>query len=120
MQSEYRKYLRSKSWTQKRDATIAKRKKCNRCNSRHSLIVHHKNRKARWYHEKAKDLEVLCKSCHYKEHEKEIEEEQSSKKEERQRKENSRNTFYCRKIREMNADTVPVTIDDLFYLHTIV
>ena len=44
-------------------------KKCERCGSTHKLERHHKDRDVA--NNSRKNLEVLCKICHLKEHEKE-------------------------------------------------
>jgi 5-methylcytosine-specific restriction endonuclease McrA len=40
---------------------------CERCGSKHNILVHHRDRNR--YNNKKGNLEVLCKSCHQKEHE---------------------------------------------------
>lgn len=57
-------------WTQKSNQIRLTRKKCERCNSRDDLQVHHlryfPNRKIWEYGDE--HLQILCRSCHAKEH----------------------------------------------------
>jgi 5-methylcytosine-specific restriction endonuclease McrA len=71
MNIEYSKYLKSKEWLSIRLDILTIRPKCERCGSKKSLEVHHLTYK-RIFNEEPEDLEVLCKGCHYKEHESEI------------------------------------------------
>lgn len=60
----YRKYLKSESWQVKRlFAFKAAKHKCQRCGGIKKLEVHHKNYEC-LYHERLKDVEVLCAKCH--------------------------------------------------------
>lgn len=52
-------------------------KKCNRCGSESFLCVHHKDRNRR--NNAKENLEILCKSCHQKEHVKRNEKGQFTK-----------------------------------------
>lgn len=70
MQSHVDEYYRSSEWQAKRSIMLARAEnKCNRCGALQlsGLHVHHNN-----YHnfgnEKMTDLEVLCKTCHEKQH----------------------------------------------------
>lgn len=71
MNVEYSRYLKSKEWLSIRLDILTIRQKCERCGSKKSLEVHHLTYQ-RIFKEEPADLEVLCKGCHYKEHEKEI------------------------------------------------
>ena len=60
----YRKYLNSKEWQAKRLFAIkAAKYKCQRCGATDKLEVHHKDYEC-LYHERLKDVEVLCPKCH--------------------------------------------------------
>ena len=68
MNETYRKYLSSKVWKDKRKRIFKERgSKCNRCETSANLQLHHKTYK-RIYKEKDSDLEILCGTCHQKEH----------------------------------------------------
>lgn len=68
---QYYKYLKSTAWKTKRTEIFLERNGiCERCNK--SLLtsqfqVHHKTYK-NIFNEQNKDLELLCKPCHEKEH----------------------------------------------------
>lgn len=70
---KYYKYLKSTAWKTKRTEIFLERNGiCERCNK--SLLttqfqVHHKTYK-NVFNEQNKDLELLCKPCHEKEHKK--------------------------------------------------
>ncbi len=65
----YIDYLQGKWWKGKRLQKLQSvRHRCERCSSTKKLQVHHKHYKSLG-REKNKDLEVLCDSCHDKEHE---------------------------------------------------
>lgn len=70
---KYQAYLRSPYWLGFRRGILKRRNKCKKCGSKKDLRVHHK----RYYddkglsvlgRERAKDVIVLCKKCHEKEH----------------------------------------------------
>ena len=64
----YHSYLKSKWWQVKRLRILERDKwQCTRCESRHSLEVHHLTYE-RLYFELDSDLETLCRGCHVKEH----------------------------------------------------
>jgi hypothetical protein len=70
---EYREYLKSRHWTQRRKLAIEQAGgKCNRCGATSFLQVHHLSYE-RLYMERKKDLEVLCRGCHENEHEGQVE-----------------------------------------------
>lgn len=61
---KYEDYLESWEWRQSRDAALRRAKwKCERCQSKRSLQVHHKSYE-RLGEELPEDLEVLCGPCH--------------------------------------------------------
>lgn len=65
----YSEYLASPYW--KARAKLARQSagfKCQRCGRRGGLQVHHKHYRTLG-HEQYKDLEVLCRPCHMKQHE---------------------------------------------------
>lgn len=64
----YKEYLKSKKWFRKKQELFLLRgKKCERCPNVSRLQVHHKTYE-RLFNEKLSDLEILCSSCHKKEH----------------------------------------------------
>lgn len=66
--SDYRQYLKSKHWKDKRNKIRKQRcNKCERCKSTIKLQVHHKTYE-RIGCEKDEDLELLCEICHIEEH----------------------------------------------------
>lgn len=68
MNKEYTDYLQSKEWAEIRnDLYEVRGRKCERCESKNDLTVHHKNYQ-RLFYEEPEDLEILCASCHRKEH----------------------------------------------------
>ena len=67
--SKYRKYLTSDQWKMMRAGLFYMRgEKCEKCGSEENLQIHH-NTYANIFKEKLSDLEILCRSCHRKEHE---------------------------------------------------
>lgn len=67
----YLDYLASPEWKVKRqEALECHGRLCNRCGSLNNLHVHHKTYK-RLMNEEMRDLEILCKSCHFSHHLKE-------------------------------------------------
>jgi len=59
----YRKYLKSTDWINKRANKLKKTNNCAICNSKTNLDVHHifyKN----WYDVETSDLRILCRECH--------------------------------------------------------
>lgn len=65
--AKYYSYLKSSKWKSIRNSIIEDRKRCERCYSIQELQVHHKTYE-NVFNEKDEDLELLCKSCHRKEH----------------------------------------------------
>lgn len=64
----YYDYLNSDQWRLMRDGLFYRRgKKCESCGSTEDIQVHHLHYK-NVFKEKAEDLEILCRSCHEKEH----------------------------------------------------
>jgi 5-methylcytosine-specific restriction endonuclease McrA len=65
----YIQYMQSVEWANKRREALAVHgKKCQRCGSRKKIQCHHKTY-VRLFHEDIRtDLEILCKTCHEKEH----------------------------------------------------
>lgn len=65
---DYKKYLQSPEWKERRLAKIEQSKyRCQFCKERfesHDLNVHHLNYECIG-HEDSKDLIVLCRSCHW-------------------------------------------------------
>jgi hypothetical protein len=62
---DYREYLQSSSWLEKRKAAIARAEgRCQLCNSTSQLQVHHRTYE-RVGDERPQDLVTLCDSCHY-------------------------------------------------------
>lgn len=67
-QIQYRKFLKSKFWT---ELSRERRKligKCERCGSTENLNCHHKFYRKDWYETQSEDLEVICRYCHRHEH----------------------------------------------------
>jgi len=65
----YKQYLASKEWQKKRrDAYVALGRKCRRCKSSSSIVVHHLSYE-RLGHEEVGDLIILCRVCHDAVHE---------------------------------------------------
>lgn len=66
----YKEYLQTEHWKNKRKSTLKKAKyKCELCNSKDNLNVHHKTYENRGC-EMSRDLIVLCEKCHSKFHDK--------------------------------------------------
>lgn len=65
---KYSDYLKSDKWKKIREHIhLVRGGKCERCGETDNLQVHHKHYR-NIFNEKMKDLELLCKSCHRKEH----------------------------------------------------
>jgi hypothetical protein len=65
----YKDYLRCEWWKWRRLQALKKAKhRCQRCNDKAKLQVHHKTY-VRLGRERDEDLEVVCRSCHEQEHE---------------------------------------------------
>ena len=65
MSNRYKTYLKSSKWQQRRRAKLQQAKyRCERCDERDRLSVHHKTYK-RLGNERSDDLIVLCQSCHW-------------------------------------------------------
>ena len=70
MTKEYKKYLLSKEWAEiKIDLYNHRGRKCEKCGATKYLQVHHKHYK-NIFKEEPEDLEILCKFCHQKQHNK--------------------------------------------------
>lgn len=70
MNEEYKTYLLSDKWKQKRELVFQKKwRKCEKCKSENHLVIHHWTY-IRIYKEKVSDLFVLCNWCHKELHEK--------------------------------------------------
>ena len=66
----YSEYLKSKEWAEIRIDLFNKRgKKCEWCDCKKSLQVHHLHYR-NIFREEPEDLVILCKVCHEKEHKK--------------------------------------------------
>lgn len=75
----YSDFLNSIFWKEKREWIIkCKGSKCERCNSIKNLVVHHIHYETLG-NESSKDVLVLCKECHNKEHLKEGDKNDSSR-----------------------------------------
>ena len=67
-QREYRRYLKSPEWGQRRGAIVQRsRGFCEDCGSRENLDVHHLTYKRRG-NERPADLVALCRRCHKERH----------------------------------------------------
>ncbi len=67
-QWQYRQFLKTPFW---REMSAMKRRMvtcCERCPSRRELQCHHKVYRAEWTDTRMEDLEVVCRTCHEKEH----------------------------------------------------
>lgn len=65
---KYYDYLNSKEWADIRlDMYEIKGNKCERCGNKQQLEIHHISYK-NIFNEEPEDLELLCRSCHQKEH----------------------------------------------------
>lgn len=65
---KYLEYLESDEWAKiKVDLLILNNHKCQKCDSRRNLQVHHLSYK-RLFREEPEDLILLCGRCHRKEH----------------------------------------------------
>jgi hypothetical protein len=69
----YQLYLRSEHWQLLRGAKLQVSPKCERCDSKQEIEVHHKLYRASWYDARLGDLQTLCHHCHIMEHAKEWE-----------------------------------------------
>lgn len=66
--AKHHAYLNSAAWKTRRSAAIAQAGgRCMDCGSTQRLHVHHLTY-ARWRHEQARDLRVLCAKCHRRRH----------------------------------------------------
>jgi HNH endonuclease len=64
----YDEYLRSPWWTARKAAVIRYRgERCERCGCRYRLELHHRTYE-RLFREIPEDVELLCWSCHAREH----------------------------------------------------
>lgn len=67
---QYKEYLQTEEWQETRRQALKRADfKCQLCNGRGLLDVHHRTYERRGY-ENAKDLIVLCRDCHSKFHDK--------------------------------------------------
>lgn len=67
MSEEYKQYLKSSEWKEKRKQFIeGVGSECERCGSKKNLQIHHKNYD-NVFDETEDDVEVLCKNCHAQE-----------------------------------------------------
>ena len=65
----YQFFLGSDEWKAIRDNLfILRGKQCERCRSTYNIQVHHLNYNKPWGQEEPEDLEILCETCHKKEH----------------------------------------------------
>ena len=65
----YHRYLDSEDWKRKKKFAIQLADyKCEDCEEKGYLEVHHSNYKC-LYHERFDDVHVLCRTCHIEEHE---------------------------------------------------
>src|SRR5690349_11758113 len=63
-QREYRDYLRTPGWQEKRLAALERAgHRCQTCNGKQNLDVHHRTYE-RIFNEEPGDLTVLCRKCH--------------------------------------------------------
>lgn len=61
----YNEYIKSEEWKKKRIYALkAAKYKCQRCGKAGRLEVHHIDYDSSLYHERLKDVEVLCLRCH--------------------------------------------------------
>lgn len=68
MNEKYKQYLLSDEWMNLKLDLFQKRgKKCERCNAKYNLSVHHLNYD-NIFNEEPNDLIILCDKCHKKEH----------------------------------------------------
>jgi hypothetical protein len=64
----YTDYIASPEWRAVKDRILVERREaCERCDSLFALSFHHKTY-ARLFAEDPRDVEILCKDCHYKAH----------------------------------------------------
>ena len=69
-QSEYKRYLQSPEWIEKRNRVLARdRHRCRVCGCRHKLHVHHVRYEDVREAETLNHLICLCSTCHAKIHE---------------------------------------------------
>jgi len=67
---KYKDYLQSEHWKMTRKKALDfYGRECNRCGDKRYLNIHHKNY-LNYGCEQMEDLEVVCKSCHQKIHDK--------------------------------------------------
>ncbi|WBC28446.1 HNH endonuclease [Rhodobacteraceae phage LS06-2018-MD05] len=68
MNNKYKEYLKSNEWAQlKIDLFKLRGYRCERCNNKKKLQVHHLNYN-NIFNEEPEDLIILCENCHKKEH----------------------------------------------------
>lgn len=67
-QRAYREFLKTEFW---KEISSIKRRivgRCERCSSTSELQCHHKVYRKSWFDTRMEDLEVVCRTCHKKEH----------------------------------------------------
>jgi len=69
----YRQYLRSEHWLLLRGAKLQISPRCEHCNSKEQLEVHHLFYRSSWFDSQIHDLKTLCHDCHMLEHAKDWE-----------------------------------------------
>ena len=70
--TKYNTYLKSPEWRSLREVIFKMRgRKCEKCESTEVLHIHHLTYK-NVFNEKYEDLQILCKCCHEKEHNKQF------------------------------------------------
>lgn len=97
-------YMQSLHWRElKAKAYEQYGRKCNRCASTRNLQVHHKKYRS-IYDVEVSDLEILCKNCHQKEHDKDpIPRPKKVKERKVKRKRGKKKKSQCRKFQRMQA-----------------
>ena len=82
----YKTYIRSEAWRKKRQEVFAlKGEWCDDCGTSSNLHVHHLTYD-NLFNEKMEDLQVLCKSCHEKEHGRSFSDYSKKKRKKRKKK----------------------------------
>lgn len=67
-QKAYRRFLQTPFWKELSERVKAAAGKCARCDSVESPQSHHRVYREDWFETQPEDLEVLCRTCHKKEH----------------------------------------------------
>jgi len=76
----YKVYLATEHWRLLRGAKVQISPRCERCNGREEIEVHHKLYRKSWFDAQLSDLQTLCHGCHLMEHAKEWERLEPPKK----------------------------------------